>query len=151
MIRLNKWVILMGVSILPTVLGILMNQLIMKVELGGFMMFFLSFMFYLYWIYTGYKIRSTFVVDMKVFLVAHLIGVASLFLMAYQISVQGGFLTGYAGLLPQMYFLPGLSLIARFDVFGILSDLIKLSSVVLSVMVLCFYGGTRIAVKMHTR
>lgn len=147
MIRLNKWVIVMGLSFSPTILGILMNELISTVSISGLLMYSISFLFYIYWIYAGYKMRSVFSFDAKVLILTHSIGILSLFMMGYQIGIQGSFSPNAIGLMPQFYFIPSIGLIARMDVFGVFGDIVKLSSVALTLMVLSFYGGTRLAVR----
>ncbi len=151
MIRLNKWVIVMGLSFSPTILGILINELSSNVSLSGLFMYSISFLFYIYWIYAGYKMRSVFRFDAKVLVLTHAIGILSLFMMGYQIGVHGHFLPNAIGLMPQFYFIPGIGLLARIDVFGVLGDIVKLSSAALILMVICFYGGTRLAVKFLSK
>lgn len=150
-IKLNKWWTLVGLSLLPSVLGFIINFLVIQFPVNGFMMFVMSFLFYAYWLYAGYKIKKAY--DMNVFTIglAHSVGLLSLAYLGYQVIYVGAFHTNALGLAPQLYFIPGLSLVSRFDSLSILNDLMKLCTATLTLMVITFYLGGRLYIERIKR
>tara|TARA_Y100001933_G_C18890975_1_gene518298 strand:+ start:86 stop:544 length:459 start_codon:yes stop_codon:yes gene_type:complete len=150
-IKWNKWWTIAGLSVLPSVIGYLINFLVLQLPVGGFAMFTISFMFFTYWLYSGYKFKKTYDMDVLSLGLIHIIGLLSLVLVGYQIIFVGAFSSNLIGLISQLYFVPGLNLIARFDYLNILNDVLKLCTATLVLMIITFYMGGRLYMKRLKR
>lgn len=142
-LKLNKWTVLIGLSLVPTIVGYLLNTLVASGQVERFLLFLMSVLFYMFWMYGGYKTTKHFKSDWKSISLAHAVGFLSLVFISMQVSSGLDLL----GLLPQLYFLPGLYFITQIDVMHLMSNLLVICTVELILMVIAYYIGSLIYIK----
>lgn len=140
-----KKIIIVLMSITPLFLGYLLNHLMMKYDIYGFKVDLFSVIFYFYWFCFGYLTGKFATSAKEGILLGNVLGIICTALIIGQMILIERFSTGYLGMLPQMYFLPSISIIVRLDILNIIHNGTNFLYAGFAFMILVFYLGFRIA------
>lgn len=140
-------ILLLG--LMPIIVGYLINYLIMNFNAYGLPLDIISIIFLLVWFYFGYVTGKAIKSKMQGMLLANGVGILCGLLIAGQMLALGRFAKGYLGLLPQMYFLPTVSIASILDVFHLIHNFAYIYYFALIIMMTVFYLGLRKSQKLY--
>lgn len=107
-----KTIKLIGVGIIPLILGFLLNWLILTFPIIGSVYIFLGLLFLALWEYCSFKLADAQKNSILQAFIICAFGLLMLILVLYQELIAGAYWSNVIGLGTQMFFLPWLSLAA---------------------------------------
>lgn len=132
-------------SLIPLLVGIILNYLMLELSVYGSRITISSLFFFIIWFYYGYKSNALSLPLIETVILGNLSGFVSIILIIGQFIAIGHFSSGYVGQFPQTFFLPTVAIAARLDFMNIFNNSFSILLFGFILMIIVFVIGNRVA------